>query len=452
MLRDCFKDLERKPSTPLLHNSRFRTLAMVPVPLSPARHSVPGKLFERAASRASRVPRVDPRTAVRFSALALCLVPVCCHRDRFPTFPASYREFAYVSDGSSGTVTVLNLVEMRQERTLAVGGQPTGMAANPKRNEVYVVDTASDAVSVIDAERNQVVATIAVHRSPFFISVAPDGKRAYVANSGSNNVSVLDLDRRREIGTATTGEEPGVAAVSPDSRSLVVSNRGAGSVSVYSIDAEASHPLRLRETYPGCVGATDVRVLDDSSKAFIACSGSHQVMAIGLGVPADSWRGKHDGSLQQDHLLSLLDVGKTPTHIALKPDDGEIFSTNFGGDSVSEISAWTNEVEGTYPIVMQPARAVISRDDTSMWVTDFGADSATLYSIDDGRVVGSVRTGSRPDALAFSADEHLLLVANSGSADVAVIRTNGPAGPTLLTMLPAGPQPNDLVIKAFNVR
>ena len=387
------------------------------------------------------------------SAAILCLLFLTgCHRDRFPTFPANYREFAYVSDGSAGTVTVLNLVEMRPERTLAVGRQPAGMASNPKRNEIYVVNAGSDSVSVIDAERNQVVATVAVHRNPYFISVAPDGKRAYVANAGSNNVSVLDLEHRREIGTAAAGETPGIAVVSPDNRSLVVSNRGAGSVSVYSVDERGAHPVRFREAYSGCAGATDVRILEDSSKAFIACSASHQIMAIGLGVPPESWRGKHDPSLQNDHLLSLLDVGKAPTHIAVKPDGGEIFSTNFGGNSVSEISSWTNEVEGTYPVVMQPARAAVSRDDTSLWITDFGADSATLYSIDDGRVVGSVRTGSPPAALAFSADEHLLLVADSGSADVAVIRTNGPAGPTLFTMLPAGPQPNDIVVKAFSVR
>ena len=391
-------------------------------------------------------------------AAATCVCTVClvllagCHRNRFPTFPANYREYAYVSDGSTGTVTVLNLVEMRLERTLAVGQKPTGMAANPKRNEIYVVNTGSDSVSVIDAERNRVVSTMAVHQTPYFISVAPDGLRAYVANSGSNNVSVLDLEHRREIGTAAVGEGPGMAAVSPDNRSLVVSNRRAGSVSVYSVSDEAAHPLRFREAYPGCAGATDVRILDDSSKAFIACSASHQIMAIGLSVPPGSWRGRHDPGLQADHLLALLDVGKTPTHIAAKPDGGEIFSTNFGGNSVSEISSWTNEVEGTYSIVMQPASAVVSRDNTSLWVTDFGADSATLYSIDDGHTVGSVHTGSHPDALAFSADEHLLLVADSGSADVAVIRTNGPAGPTLFTMLPAGPQPNDIVVKAFKVR
>lgn len=375
-----------------------------------------------------------------------------CHRNHFPKYAPNYREFAYVSDGAAGTVTVLDLVHLRQERILQVGRQPTGLATNPdsKRNEVYAVNTGSDSVSVIDATANKVISTIGVHHTPYFLSVAPDGRRAYVADAGSDAVSVLDLDARREIATAPTGGGPGLARISPDNRSLVVSNRTAGSVSIFSVDpASAAHPLTPRATVPHCPGATDIAILPDSTKAFVACSASHQVMAIWLAVPADSWRGRQDATLQQDHLLTLLDVGKTPTHLTLKPDGGEVLSTNFGSNSLSEMSTWTNEVEGTYAGMMEPTRAVISRDNSTVWISDFGADSVTLYSVDDGRIEGSVRTGSRPDALAFSADEHLLLVANSGSADVAVVRTESAGGPTLFTVLPAGPQPNDIVIRAF---
>ena len=375
-----------------------------------------------------------------------------CHRDRFPSFPANYREYAYVTDGASGTVTVLDLVNIRQERTLQVGRRPTGLAANAKRREIYAVNTGSDSVSVIDAEQNKVTYTIGVRHAPYFISVDPTGRRAYVANSGSNSVSVLDLERHRELAVAGTGEGPGLARVSPDNRSVVVSNRTAGSVSVFAVSSSEEKPLQLRSVFPGCPGATDVAILPDSSKAFVACSNSHQVMVLWLGAAPNSWRGKQDVSLQSDHLLTLLDVGKTPTHLAAKSDSGEVFSTNFDGNSISEISAWTNEVSNTYPGVMQPSRALVSQDNSILWVSDFGSDAVSLYSIDDGRIEASVRTGSHPDALALSADEHLLLAADSGSGDVAVIRTAGAAGPNLFTLLPAGPQPNDIVTMAFRVR
>jgi YVTN family beta-propeller protein len=374
---------------------------------------------------------------------------VGCHRYNFPNYPASYHEFAYVSDGATNTVTVLDLVYLRQDRILQVGRNPTGLAVNPKRSEVYAVNTGSDSVSVIDVTSNSIVATIGVHHRPYFIAVAPDGQRAYVPNSGSNTVSVLDLDLRREIAAAATGEGPGVARVSPDNRTLVVTNAHSGSVSIYSISDSDTHPLSFRDSFSGCTGATDAAILPDSSKVFIACSGSHQVMAIWLAAAPDSWRGKEDVSLQHDQLLTFLDVGMTPTSLAMEPNGNEIFSTNFDSDSISEISTWTNVVLGTYVIGAKPVRAVISGDNSTLWATNFGADSASLYSIDDGRMEVGVRTGSRPDALAFSADEHLLLIADSGSADVAVIRTQSKNGPSMVTLLPAGNQPNDLVTKAF---
>ncbi len=389
-------------------------------------------------------------------ALALLLALLGCHRGAFPSYPEGYREFAYVTDGASDTVAVLDLVYLRQDRVLQVGHNPTGLAINPARPEVYAVNTASGSVSVIDNRSNQVTATIPVHRAPYFIAVSPDGSRAYVPNSGSNTVSVLDLAARRQIAEVAAGEAPGVARISADNLTLVVSNRTAGSLSIYSISPSATEPLRFRAAFAGCPGATDVVLQTDSAgggKAFVACSGGHQVMVVSLAAAPGSWRATQDPSLQHDALLALLDVGRTPTSLSLKPDGGEIFSTNFDSGSVSEISTWTNEVLGTFNVGSKPTRALISRDNTSLWISNFGADAAVLYSIADGRIVTGIHTGNAPDALAFSADEHLLLVADSGSGDVTAIRASDRTGsPSLFTLFPAGHHPNDIVVKSTNLR
>lgn len=368
--------------------------------------------------------------------------------------PAGYREFAYISNGGSNTVTVLDLVYLRQDRTLQVGINPTNLAANPLRNEIYIVNTQSGTVSVIDAENNRIAATIPVHRLPSFVSVDPTGHRAYVVNSGSNTFSILDLDRRREIAVAGTGEQPDVDRISPDGRTLVVTNRGSNSVSIFDVppyNPAQSRELapHLRAAFPGCPGASDAVILPDSSKAFIACSSGHQVMAVSLAAAPGSWAARQNPALTTDHMLALLDVGKTPVHLAMKPDGGEIFVSNSGSDSISEISTWTNEVGGTYPIGSRPVRGIVSRDNGTLWVANFGADSIALYSIDDGRLAGSIPAGSAPDALAFSDDEHLLLAADAHSGDVAVIRTAGTAFPTLFTVLPAGNSPNAIAVKAI---
>jgi YVTN family beta-propeller protein len=371
-----------------------------------------------------------------------------CRRTGFPEYPADYREFAYVTNGGSNTVTVLDLVNLRQERVLQVGTAPTGVTANPKRNEVYAVNSASGTVSVIDAEKNRVAATIAVHRKPYFIDVDSTGRRAYVANADSNNVSVIDLDKRREIGAIGVGEAPGLAKISPDGNSLVVTNRVSGSVSVADPDK-----FKVRAVFEGCPQATDAVILPDSSKAFVACSGGHQVMAIGLAHPASPNDSDHI-----DRLLSFLDVGKTPVHLALKPDGGEIFVSNFDSDSISEIATGTNEVGGAYLVGAHPSCGIVSADNAFLWISNFNADTIGVYSIDDGRLINTVRVGGGPDALAFSSNGFLLLAVDARSGDVSVVRTQTYAANgavrvgSLFTMLPAGEKPNAIAVKSFRVQ
>ena len=94
---------------------------------------------------------------------------------QIPVYIPTHREYAYVTNGKSNSVTVIDLTSnpnagFSAAKTIPVGLDPDGIAANSKKNEVYVVNTGSDNVSVIDAERTAVVATIGVHATPYFIA------------------------------------------------------------------------------------------------------------------------------------------------------------------------------------------------------------------------------------------------------------------------------------------
>ena len=313
-----------------------------------------------------------------------------CQRDI--EYPANYREFAYITNGGSNTVTVLDVVNMRQDRVLAVGATPMAIAANPTRNEVYAVNSGSGTVSVINAENNTVAATIAVGRQPHSIDVDAEGKRAYVANAGSNNVSVIDLAHRRVVAVIGAGESPSAARIAPDNKTLVITNRASGSVSIADVPS-----LRVRSTFDHCPGAADAIILPDSSKAFIPCTGGHQILVIGLAHAGGSY------PLARDVLLTFLDVGKSPLHIALKPDGGEAFVANYDSDTISELTTSSNEVGGAYLVGAHPVHGLVSSDNSLLYVSDFSSGQITIYSIDDGKRIGSVKVGEGPNALAFAA-------------------------------------------------
>jgi YVTN family beta-propeller protein len=389
-------------------------------------------------------------TIVRFSVLALLALTGCRSQD-FPQYPSNYREYAYVTNGGSNTVTVLDVVNVRVDRELAVGQKPVAVAVSPTRNEVYVVNSgAADGqgtVSVINAENNAVAGAINVHRLPVSIEIDSTGSLAYVANSGSNTISVLDLKARREIAAMGAGEEPAAARLSPDNKTLVVANRRGNSVSLFDPATR-----RLRAIFEGCPGASDAVILPDSSKAFVPCSAGHQIMAIALAHA--EIRPAQPGSAQvvparPDRLEALLDVGQAPLQLALKPDGGELFALNSLSDYISEVITNTNDINSVTIIGDTPVRGLVSADNSVLFVANFRSQYVTVYSIDEGqRIRPSIHVGDGPSALAFSSSGLLLFVVDSRSGDVAVVRT---ATLSFFTLLPAGRAPNAIALKAFKL-
>jgi YVTN family beta-propeller protein len=372
----------------------------------------------------------------------LALAFSACRTHDFPQYPANYREYAYVANGGSGTVSVFDVVNVRLDREIAVGQNPVAIAANPARNEVYAVNSGAEngagSISVIDAEKNAVAATIPLHRAPVSIEIDAAGATAFVANSGSNSVSVVDLKLRREIAQIGTGEEPVAARLSPDGKTLAVANRRGNSLSIVDLSslAKGGAPT-VRSVFAGCPGAADAVVLPDSSKAFAACSAGHQVMAVALA----------HGNLP-DRLEALLDVGRGPVQLALKPDGGELFAIDSLSDSVSEVITGTNDVGGATLMGANPVRGLVSSDNSLLYVGNLHSQEVAVYAIDDGKRRASIHVGDGPSALAFSKAGHLLFVADSRSGDLAVVRT---ASRSLFTMLPTGRNPNAIAVKAFKL-
>ncbi|MGD0294008.1 MAG: YncE family protein [Terracidiphilus sp.] len=390
-------------------------------------------------------------TISRFPILALLALALSsCRSHDFPQYPSNYREYAYVTNSGSNTVTVLDVVDVRVDRELAVGQKPVAVAASPTRNEVYVVNSgAADgqgSVSVINAENNSVVGAIYVHHQPVSIEIDSTGSLAYVANSGSNSISVLDLKARREIAVIGAGEEPAAARLSPDNKTLVVANRRGNSVSLFDPATR-----RVRAIFEGCPGATDAVILFDSSKAFIPCAAGHQIMAIALAHaevhPAQPGHAQVIPA-QPDRLEALLDVGQAPMQLALKPDGGELFALNSLSDSISEIITNSDDVNSVTIIGDTPVRGLVSADNSLLYVANFRSQYVTVYAIDEGRRIGSIHVGDGSSALAFSGSGLLLFVVDTRSGDVAVART---ASLSFFTLLPTGRAPNAIAVKAFKL-
>jgi len=420
----------RKPALSLPKGTCFSTLSRAMKPGAPSLR----RLF------VARVGNRRTEFAIFGVVALLALALTGCRPQDFSQYPPNYREYAYITNGGSGTVSVVDVINVRLDRELAVGQNPIAVAVSPTRNEVYVVNSGAEgaqgSITVINAENNTVAATIPVQRQPVSIDLDATGNLAYVANFGSNTISVLDLKTRREIARIGTGEEPDSVRISPDRKTLAVANSRSGSVSI--IDPATGN---IRAAFDGCPGAGDTVILPDSTKAFVACAAGHQVMVIALAHSKAN-------PAQPDRLETLMDVGRGPVHLALKPDSGELFASNSLSGSMSEIYASTDEVGGAYPMGDDPVRGLVSSDNAMLYVANFRSQWVTVYSIDDGKRVASIHVGDGPAALALSGDGHLLFVVDTRSGDVSVVRTSSNS---LFTLMSTGKDPNAIAIKAFKL-
>ena len=117
----------------------------------------------------------------------------------------------------------------------------------------------------------------------------------------------------------------------------------------------------------------------------------------------------------------------------------------------------TNEVGGSYLIGIHPARGVVTTDNSRLYVSNFGSNTVRFTTSTWERSWPTLPVGGHPDAVALSQSQNYLLVVNSGSGDVTVIQKRTPKKKfepgeySLLTMIPVGIQPNNIVVKAFDL-
>src|SRR5262249_18707983 len=90
---------------------------------------------------------------------------------------------AYVANQGTNTVSVLDATTgAAVGNPITVGSAPTGVAASPDGSKVYVTNRTSGSVSVIRTTDNMVVNTITVGTQPESVTFSTDGTRAYVSN------------------------------------------------------------------------------------------------------------------------------------------------------------------------------------------------------------------------------------------------------------------------------
>ena len=139
----------------------------------------------------------------------------------------------------------------------------------------------------------------------------------------------------------------------------------------------------------------------------------------------------------------------------MKSDGGELYIPSPNAHGLIVVDTWTNDVAGYVMLGSSPDEAVLSPDGQLLYVSDAGASQIVPVQIGARQVLQPITTGQEPGVLEFASVGDTLLAVNSGSDQLAVIRTEGcsqasgsPAG-CLIALVPVGRSPSGLAVKEF---
>jgi YVTN family beta-propeller protein len=96
---------------------------------------------------------------------------------------------AYVTNGITGTVSVVSLVQLRVVATIPVGTEPRGCALTPDGSLLYVANHTAGTVSIIDTAWWTIWGTVFVGRNPTAIAITDQG----TGNISDDTVFVTEI-------------------------------------------------------------------------------------------------------------------------------------------------------------------------------------------------------------------------------------------------------------------
>jgi YVTN family beta-propeller protein len=150
--------------------------------------------------------------------------------------------------------------------------------------------------------------------------------------------------------------------------------------------------------------------------------------------------------LKRTALLVNLSLGGAPGDLILKSDGGELYIPSGDAHGLLIVNTLTNEVGDFLLLGMSPAAGTFSAPDQKLYVSDSAAGRVIPIAIDVRQAGRPIPVGQNPRTCLLTPGGDILLVVDTTSNDLAVIRAKTSS---LITLIPVGARPRDIAIKVF---
>jgi YVTN family beta-propeller protein len=376
--------------------------------------------------------------------------------------PAFTGPFAYVTNQSDGTVTVIDTPTHSFVATISLPGcgdnckaAPKGLAVTPNGKFVYVAISNEGAVAVIDASTNTVSATISLLpiceclAIPTGVAITPDGSRAYVTVSNSNAILVIDsnpsdVGYNTGMGDITVGSNPTAIAISPDGLAAYYTF---GASSLGRIDTNPLSPTYNTQTTTIAVGSspTGVAVTPDSAFIYVTNNVDNTVSVIPNTFPTFS-------------PITTVSVSPDtgPFSVAITPNGAFAYVVNRSSGTISVINTSTKAVTAVTGLCLPDDQIAITPDGTEAYAPDSECTRADVVSTASNMLTAHVAVGSGPFGVAIgpasNSDTRIIQFPASGSPETRIAtvgNTGDPAAQSLALTLSSVTNPINVSVTFF---
>jgi YVTN family beta-propeller protein len=289
---------------------------------------------------------------------------------------------------------------------------PYGITLNPDNDLMYVSNygqfNTTGTVSVINGTTNTIVANIPVGKNPQAIVYNPANGLVYAANTLSNTLSIINGTSNSLVGSiivdAFPGKNPTGITINPINNTIYVTNMGSNTVSVIN-------------------GTTNVVVKN------ITLATVEQEVGVGAGG------------------TSFF----SPAGIAYNSDNGHLYVTNRGSDSISVINGTTNTLVDEISVnSIAPSGITYNAANNYIYVTNMGSNTVSVINGTTNTIVANIPVGLGPNGIAYNQNNGDVYVANSINGTISIM--DGLEN-TVTSTIPLGiNNPNDILYNVDNDR
>jgi len=288
------------------------------------------------------------------------------------------RILAYVTNGGSDALTVIDKQSDRVVGSIAVGRVPKGVAVNGDGTRVYVANSGSKTISVVDTVAGRVTKTINnFGYSPSELLLSADDQQLYAVNSRADSISVFDTASEVMITRIDVGRDPSDIALDADGDKLYVANRGENTVSVIDIPSK-----EVEDTITVELGPSGLAVQD--GKVYVANHDSNTVSVIALGSNAVS---------------KTIAVGQGPVRVQSGLPDW-VYVANANSNDCDFIYSRMDMVTQRIAVEDFPRGMGVDTLRRKLYVVNKLSDTVSIVDLASKRVKGTISTGREPHDIA----------------------------------------------------